>query len=192
MSISAEPQRKAPYSPDLRWRIVWQRLAHELSFREIARNLNVAVSTVYRTWDLFEQTGNVDPSPTPHQPRRDQRRLDDAMALFVVGLVMERPEMYLQEITDHTGIEVSEATICRELRRHGFSRKKIRVVASQRSIELTGKFMAQALLFSKGLFVWVDETGCDRWNYIRKYGYAIQGFIQLYSYDTEDSTLDAR
>ena len=98
MSISAEPQRKAPYSPDLRWRIVWQRLAHELSFREIARNLNVAVSTVYRTWDLFEQTGNVDPSPTPHQPRRDQRRLDDAMALFVVGLVMERPEMYLQEI----------------------------------------------------------------------------------------------
>ena len=88
-----------------------------------------------------------------------------------------------------SGIEVSEATICR---RHGFSRKKIRVVASQRSIELTGKFMAQALLFSKGLFVWVDETGCDRWNYIRKYGYAIQGFIQLYSYDTEDSTLDAR
>jgi len=74
------------------------------------------VSTVYRTWDHFEQTGNVDPSPTPHQPIRDQRRLD-AMAVLVVGLVMERPEMYLQEIctdiTDHTGIEVSEATICR-------------------------------------------------------------------------------
>ena len=35
------------------------------------------------------------------------------MALFVVGLVMERPAMYLHEITDHTGIEVSEAIICR-------------------------------------------------------------------------------
>ena len=35
--------------------------------------------------------------------------------------------------------------------------------------------MAQALLSSKDLFVWVDETGCDRWNYVRKYGYAIRG-----------------
>ena len=35
--------------------------------------------------------------------------------------------------------------------------------------------MAQALLFRKDLFVWVDETGCDRRNYIRKYGYAIRG-----------------
>ena len=28
---------------------------------------------------------------------------------------------------------------------------------------------------SKDLFVWVDETGCDRRNYVRKYGYAIRG-----------------
>jgi len=37
--------------------------------------------------------------------------------------------------------------------------------------------MAQALLFSKDLFVWVDETGCDRRNYVQKYGYAIRGQI---------------
>ena len=35
--------------------------------------------------------------------------------------------------------------------------------------------MSQALLSSKDLFVWVDETGCDRRNYVRKYGYAIRG-----------------
>ena len=166
MSSSAKPQRKAPYSSDLRWRIVWQRLAHELTFRAIALNLNVATSTVHRTWELFQQTGDVEPSPTPHQPRRDQRKLDDALELFVVGLVLERPEMYLheicQDILDHTGVEVSEATICRESRRRGFTRKKIRVVAAQRSTALRGQFIAQALLFSKDLFVWVDETGCDR------------------------------
>lgn len=87
--------------------------------------------------------------------------------------------MYLheicQDILDHTGVEVSEATICIELGRHGFTRKKIRVVAAQRSTALRGQFMAQALLFSKDLFVSVDETGCDRRNYIRKYGYAIRG-----------------
>ena len=109
MSSSAEPHRKAPYSSDLRWRIVWQRLAHELTFRAISHNLNVAVSTIHRTWELFQRTGDVEPSPTPHQP--------DALELFVVGLVLERPEMYLheicQDILDHTGTEVSEATICR-------------------------------------------------------------------------------
>ena len=35
MAYSAEPVRKAPYSLDLRWRVVWQRLSFELSYRDI-------------------------------------------------------------------------------------------------------------------------------------------------------------
>ena len=31
-SLSAEPGRKAPYSNDLRWHIVWQKAGMELSF----------------------------------------------------------------------------------------------------------------------------------------------------------------
>ena len=77
---------------------MWQRLANELLFRAIARNLNIAVSAVHSTWKLFKQTGDVQPSPTPHEPRRDQRKLDDALELFLVCLVLERPEMYLHEI----------------------------------------------------------------------------------------------
>jgi len=45
MSSSAEPGRKAAYSVDLRWRVVWQRLVFEHSFRQIADNLNIAHST---------------------------------------------------------------------------------------------------------------------------------------------------
>jgi len=44
MSRSAEPCRKAAYSADLRWRVVWQRLVFEHSFRQIADNLNIAHS----------------------------------------------------------------------------------------------------------------------------------------------------
>ena len=47
MATSAEPGRKAPYSNDLRWRIVWQRFGMELSLRKIAENLNVALGTTY-------------------------------------------------------------------------------------------------------------------------------------------------
>ena len=42
----------------------------------------------------------------------------------------------MKHILDTTGVVVSEATICRLLRRHGFTRKKIRHVALQRSTEL--------------------------------------------------------
>ena len=101
------------------------------------------------------------------------------MELFIIGLVLESPTLYLSElcaqVEDISGIEVSEATICRLLRRHGFTRKKIRQVAAQRSVELRGEFIAQALLYEKELFVWIDESGSDNRSHMRKLGYAIRG-----------------
>ena len=35
--------------------------------------------------------------------------------------------------------------------------------------------MSQCLLFSKKMFVWVDETGSDKRTKIRKFGYALKG-----------------
>ena len=35
--------------------------------------------------------------------------------------------------------------------------------------------MAQCTVFSRNQFVWVDETGSDKCDHIRKYGYAIRG-----------------
>ena len=45
--VSAEPGRKTPYSVDLRWRIVWQRIGMNFEFRKIACNLSVSLGTVY-------------------------------------------------------------------------------------------------------------------------------------------------
>ena len=59
--MSAEPSRKKSYSTDLRWRIVYQRIAMNLPFYKIAGNLNIAASTANRIYHLFEQTGGVDP-----------------------------------------------------------------------------------------------------------------------------------
>ena len=60
--MSCEPGRKVAYSPDLRNRMIWQRIAMELPFRTIAQNLSVSVGTVHNVFKLFEQTGSVDPS----------------------------------------------------------------------------------------------------------------------------------
>ena len=118
----------------------------------------------------FEETGNVDPS---NQPQRE-RCLDGHHELFVVALVMECPSYYLAEICqaveEVTGVHVSEATICRVLRRNGLTRKKIRQVAAQRSMEYRALYMASVLSFARALFVYVDVTGSDARSYIRKFG----------------------
>ena len=57
---SAEPGRKAPYSNDLRWRIIWQRFGMEISLRQVAENLNISLGTAYNSCKLFESAGSVD------------------------------------------------------------------------------------------------------------------------------------
>ena len=126
MSGSAEPGRKAAYSPDIRWRVIWQCLGMGLSFRDIADNLNIATSTAFAAFKRFEETGEV--SGTKQPPRDSLRKLNTRDELFIVGLVLANPSMYLQEIRqeveDVLGTQVSVPTICRVLARHGFTRKK--------------------------------------------------------------------
>ena len=72
--MSAEPTRTAPYANDLRWRVIWQRIALDLPFRTIAKNLCKAVGTVHNIFKRFRATGEVDPKPAI---RRDSlRKLD--------------------------------------------------------------------------------------------------------------------
>ena len=90
---------------------------------------------------------------------------------------METQTLYLHEICKHildtTGVVVLEATICRLLRCHGFTRMKIRHVALQCSTELPALFMAQGLSFPREFFVWVDKTGSDARNYMRQFGFSL-------------------
>ena len=58
--------------------------------------------------------------------------------------------------------------------------KKVQQVALQRSVAYRAAFMSEALLFRKEMFVWVDETGCDRRDQVRKYGYALRGERLVY------------
>lgn len=180
--MSAEPGRRKAYHSDLRWRVVWQRLTMELSYQQIATRLNIAASTARSIYLLFEITGDVEPKVS--QPRWEQRKLDDQMELFVIGLILENPCLYLSEICEMvervSSVKISGSTVCRILKRHGFTRKRVRQVALQRSHSLRGSFIAQALLYRRDLFVWLDETGCDRRNYMRKFGYAVRGDTPTY------------
>ena len=73
------------------------------------------------------------------------------------------------------GISVSPTTICRLLKSYGVTRKKIGQVATQRCDVLRGTFLAQCFVFTADTFVWIDESGSDARNHIRKFGYSIRG-----------------
>jgi len=42
--------------------VVWQRIATELTFREISKKVNISVGTAYNIFKLFENTGSVSPT----------------------------------------------------------------------------------------------------------------------------------
>ena len=180
MSFSAEPCRTTAYSSDIRWRIIWLRFGSEQSIRSIARRLQVGVGTVHRILRRFEATGDVQPTG---RSARD-RKLDHLHELHIIGLIAENPGVYLDEICrvifEATNVSVSSSTICRVLRRNGFSRKKIVQSAKQRSSYFRGNFMAEVILYPREFFVWMDETGADKRDQIRKFGYSIIGEEPVY------------
>ena len=169
---SAEPSRRKPYSVDIRWRVVWQRIGMDLSFRSIACRLNISVGTAYNIFKLFELTGSVEAKSARKRP--ELCKLGDHHILYVIGLVLYNPSVYLSEmcsaIKDTIGTEVSPSTLCKLLAQHGFTQQKIQCVARQRSLKHRAAFIADISYFPKEMLVWVDETGCDKRDTLRKFG----------------------
>lgn len=181
---SAEPYRTVAYSADIRWRVVWQRAGMRLTYKEIATRLQIGTATAYRLFQRYLATGSVEPRAQPLRPHC--RKLDNLHELYIIGLIHENPAVYLCEICSRikevTGITVSGSTVCKLLHKNGFSRKKLVKVAIQRSVGYRGAFMANVLQFPRNFFVWVDETGSDRRDQLRKFGYAVRGWPAIKSH----------
>lgn len=131
--MSAEPGRTKAYSSDLRWRVIWQKIAMELSYREIAERLCISVGTAYNIFQLFQRTGSVDVKPSGKRP--DLCKLDEHHQLYIITIVLENPTLYLGEICtaikDVTSTVVVPSIVCKILGKYGFSRKKIQHIAQQ-------------------------------------------------------------
>lgn len=177
-----EPGRTAPYSPDIGWRVIWQRIGMGMSFRSIAQRLQIGVGTAHRLFKRFEERGDVDPLKRSKRP--DNRKLDNLHELYILGLVLQNPSLYLNEICQRiqeaTSVTVSASCVCRALHRNGFTRKKISQIAKQRCAEFRGDFMAQILEYPRDFLVFLDETGSDNRDHIRKFGYSLRGETPIY------------
>ena len=172
---SCEPLRGRAYDEDIRWRMIYQREMLGLTFQEVANNLNVDTSTVWRVVKQFREQGSVSA-----KKNTGISKLSDIEQFAILECVLQNPAVYLREIQRYvgnvTGTEtVSESAICRFLQRNNFSRKKLSYVASQRSQVLRQEFLADCSLYSPEMLVILDESGCDKRLTMRKFGYAMKG-----------------
>ncbi len=58
--------------------------------------------------------------------------------------------------------------------------KAIQTLARQRSVDYRAYFRATVADFTSDQLVWLDETGSDARNHIRKYGYSLRGITPVY------------
>ena len=176
---SAQPQRTSPYSDELRWRMVYQCYGLQLTYRQIARNLNVDVSTVCRVINRYQETGNVSKRRHPNGHDHHMKRLIPTDEFLILELVAEKPGIYLRElqaeIYKNTGTHISVISICTFLHKNGFTHRKLSRVSGQRDDFLRSQFMEDLSIFSIDMLVFVDESGSDNRDALRKFGYSLRG-----------------
>ena len=146
------------------------------SVANIASLVCVSERTFWQHIALFRQTGDVQPQQREYGPKK---MLGELQQMTLLHLILENHGIYLYEIQVKLeslfGVRVSTATFCRTLRSMGCTRQVMRCVAIQRSDTLRARFMAEISMYDPKMFVWLDETGCDRRNTLHKYGYSLRG-----------------
>ena len=164
------------YSEDLRWRIVFQVCLQGKTIEQVARDMYVSHSSVERFVHLFHTTGDVTSLQQKHGP---SRKLSEIEELTVLQSFLNNPGIYLSEVQadlfDITGTWVDISTICRTATRLGLTHQKMKKVAVRRSEVLRARYMVEMEEFDPDMFVFIDETGCERRNLVRTYGYGLRG-----------------
>ena len=176
--MSVNPRKSSAYSDDLRWRIVWQREALGLTLDKVAGNLGVDPSTVSRIVRNFQVSGSVQKK---HYPRnaRPNKKLTKPIQLVIFHTLVKKPQLYLhelqQEICIQTGAYISVSSLCTFLKTNNFTRQKLCLVAKQHDDELRHQFFSDVSLYTPEMCIFVDETGSDHRDCLRRYGYGIRG-----------------
>ena len=146
----------------------------------VAKDNYVCKSTVERLVSRYKSTGDVLSVQEKHGPRH---KLSDQEELIVLQLFWDKPGIYLrevqQELFDITGTWISCATICRTTKRLGLTRQKMRNVAIMRTEVLRAQYVADISIFDPSMLMFVDETGCEQRNSIRRYGYGLRGITPV-------------
>ena len=126
-------------------------------------------------WTKFVHTGDMQSTTQRHGPVKLLNDFEQLLLQFIGS----NKGIYLGEIQsklfDLLGVHCSLATICRTLKYMGFTRQVIQHIDVHRSGESRATFMAEVSMYDPTMLVWIDESGFDKRNSLRKYAYSIKG-----------------
>ena len=107
------------------------------------------------------------------------RSLTSQEESVILHAIFENPGIYLDEIQryleEKAGAVISLPMICRTVQRLGLTRRRIRHVVLSRSDAERAAFSVRIADVDASYFVWLDETGVDRRDAMRRMGYSIRG-----------------
>ena len=168
------------FSTDLRWRIVYLVCLESKTIAQTAKDLYVSHSTMERIIHLCITTGDVVSVQERHGP---PRKLSEYEELTVLETFFKYPGIYLREVQEEllrlTGTSVDCFTFCRTANRLGLTRQKILKNYAKQSDAKRAEYMVGIEAFDPERLVFIDETGCDKRNLVRQYGYSVRGIIPV-------------
>ena len=168
-----------PISVDLRWRIIWMFFYRDMSYDRIAEALFVT-SSVRRIVKLYNITGDVLPQPQQHGPCR---LLKEEEETAIMEILVETPGVYLDEVQNElyrrSSVLVSLATICKTIRRLGFTRKVISHIVQAQDELKRWEFIKEMSYMDPEMIIWLDKTGSDQRQSLRKCGYHLKGLAPI-------------
>ena len=98
-------------------------MAERGNWKDVATNLSVHISTVWRVIKLFEDTGSV--VKRPYLKGRRTKKLTDVIKVLILHVVISCPGMYLQnKIYSLTAVNISATSLCNFLKTSGLVDKK--------------------------------------------------------------------
>lgn len=138
-------------------------------------SVKILESVVLLYEESVNSTGSIEKKSSPGA----NKKITPFDEFMIFELVLERPGIYLHEITNElqqsTGTDVSVATVCRVLQKAGFSRTKIQHIAIQQSRQRRAHYILEMQQYRPEMLVFIDETGTDRRDCLRKFGYSLIG-----------------
>lgn len=109
---------------------------------------------------------------------RAYRKISDPVQHYILYLILSRPGIYLCEIVSELstvlGLDITESAVCKFLRKISFTHHKLATYALQRNDTLRQQYVADVAISSRETLLCVDETGTDRKDAQRKYGYSLR------------------
>ena len=143
--------------------------------------MSIFQHAVKRVLHLFTTTGDV--CKRPYHVERAYRKINEPVQHFILYLVLGRPGIYLREIVSEVstvlGLDITDSAVCKFLKKVGFTHQKLAMYALQRDDTLREQFVSDVSIYPRETLLFVDETGANWKDAVRKYGYIASEESQL-------------